>query len=269
MNNITIFNNSEFGNLRGLEINNEPWFVGKDVAEALGYSNSSKAVITHVDDDDKKKIMLKADSQNGNVVTEANIINESGLYSLILSSKLPNAKRFKRWVTSEVLPSLRKTGTYSLATRNYSDLSTNTQTLYLMLDSIAENERRVRQLEGDVGLIKTDVETARENLKTAASAIKSESNWRSDIKNKINQIVRAKGTTWEIEWPLLYRELEERARCNLTARKNNRIRRMMQAGIPKGTINKVRKIDVVEADPKLKEIFSKIVAESMILYCMK
>ena len=267
MNNITIFNNSEFGNLRGLEINNEPWFVGKDVAEALGYSNHRKALIDHVDDDDKTDGVTIRDSIGRN--QQPVLINESGLYSLILSSKLPSAKKFKRWVTSEVLPSLRKTGNYSLTTRNYSDLSTNTQTLYLMLDSIAENERRVKQLEGDVGLIKTDVETARENLKTAASAIKLESNWRSDLKNTINQIVRAKGTTWEIEWPLLYRELEERARCNLTARKNNRIRRMMQAGIPKGTINKIRKIDVVEADPKLKEIFSKIVAESIILYCMK
>lgn len=112
MNDIKIFENPEFGEIRIVVVNDEPWFVGKDVADALGYSNASKAVIAHVDNEDKKKMMLKADSQNGNVVTETTIINESGLYSLILSSKLPGAKRFKRWVTAEVLPSIREHGAY-------------------------------------------------------------------------------------------------------------------------------------------------------------
>lgn len=110
---LQIFNNAEFGSIRTLDINGEPWLVGKDVAEALGYSNASKAVITHVDEEDRFKMMLKADSQNGNVVTETTVINESGLYSLILSSKLPTAKKFKRWVTAEVLPAIRKHGVYA------------------------------------------------------------------------------------------------------------------------------------------------------------
>ena len=118
MNDLKIFENPEFGSIRTLEINGEPWFVGKDVAEVLGYSNASKAVISHVDDEDKRFIMLDiADSQNGNVPSgqsKTAIINESGLYSLILSSKLPTAKQFKRWVTSEVLPAIRKTGTYTV-----------------------------------------------------------------------------------------------------------------------------------------------------------
>lgn len=116
MNEIQIFNNPEFGNIRTVTIDGEPWFVGKDIAEALGYSNASKAVMNHVDDEDKQFLMCDiADSQNGNVLTgqsKTAIINESGLYSLILSSKLPNAKKFKRWVTSEVLPAIRKTGHY-------------------------------------------------------------------------------------------------------------------------------------------------------------
>lgn len=114
MNNLEIFNNAEFGAVRTVVIDNEPWLVGKDVAECLGYSNSSKAVMVHVDDEDKRKEMLTADSQNGNVVTETTIINESGLYSLVLGSKLPEAKKFKRWVTSEVIPQIRKTGAYKL-----------------------------------------------------------------------------------------------------------------------------------------------------------
>ena len=111
-NNIEIFKNEEFGEIRMVMVNNEPYFVGKDIASILGYSNSSKAVSTHVDDEDKILKMI-AHSQNGNMVkTQTALINESGLYSLILSSKLPNAKKFKRWVTSDVLPSIRKHGAY-------------------------------------------------------------------------------------------------------------------------------------------------------------
>ena len=118
-NQIEIFKNEEFGQVRTLLIDNKPYFVGKDVAEILGYSNSSKAVSTHVDDEDKILEMI-AHSQNGNMVkTQTALINESGLYSLILSSKLPSAKKFKRWVTSEVLPQIRKTGSYSSKKANF------------------------------------------------------------------------------------------------------------------------------------------------------
>lgn len=109
MEELQIFNNKEFGEVRSLVINNEPWFVGKDVAEALGYKNSKNAVPTHVDEEDKLSTQIEYTGQKRNVT----VINESGLYSLILSSKLPNAKKFKRWVTSEVLPTLRKTGSYT------------------------------------------------------------------------------------------------------------------------------------------------------------
>ena len=116
MNNELInFHHEMFGDIRAIERDGEPWFVGKDVAEALGYSNASKAVMVHVDEEDKQKVMLKADSQNGNVVTATTLINESGLYSLVLSSKLPQAKVFKHWVTAEVLPSIRRHGAYATA----------------------------------------------------------------------------------------------------------------------------------------------------------
>ena len=119
MNNLQIFKSTEFGQIRGFkDENNEPWFVGKDVAEALGYVNASKAVANHVDVEDKQFSMVNiADSQNGNALGQSKtaIINESGLYSLILSSKLPTAKKFKRWITSEVLPTIRKTGHYEMS----------------------------------------------------------------------------------------------------------------------------------------------------------
>ena len=116
MNDLQIFENPEFGQVRTVEIDGTPWLVGKDVAVALGYKNPGKAIIAHVDEEDKRLEMLPqgADSQNGNVSPSSKtaLINESGLYSLILSSKMPKAKAFKRWVTSEVLPAIRKTGAY-------------------------------------------------------------------------------------------------------------------------------------------------------------
>jgi prophage antirepressor-like protein len=113
MNEIKLFTNKEFGEIRTMNIDEEPWFVGKDVAEALGYSNASKAVSTHVGEEDRILKVLEADFQNGNVVkTQTALINESGLYALIFGSKLESAKRFKHWVTSEVLPAIRKTGSY-------------------------------------------------------------------------------------------------------------------------------------------------------------
>lgn len=108
-NNLEIFTNPEFGNIRIIEKNGEPWFIGKDVAEALGYEASRNAITKHVDDEDKLTHQISASGQNRNMT----VINESGLYSLILSSKLPTAKKFKRWVTSEVLPAIRKHGNYT------------------------------------------------------------------------------------------------------------------------------------------------------------
>lgn len=111
MSKLEIFENSEFGEIRTVEINNEPWFVGKDVAEILGYERPTKAVSDHVDIEDRDVVPIQ-DSIGR--MQNTPIVNESGLYSLILSSKLPNAKAFKRWVTSEVLPAIRKHGLYAI-----------------------------------------------------------------------------------------------------------------------------------------------------------
>lgn len=108
MNEIQIFNNPEFGQMRTLTIGDEPWFVGKDVAQVLGYERTADAVRKYIDPDDRG--VAKMETPSG--IQEMIIINESGLYSLILSSKLPGAKKFKHWVTSEVLPSIRKHGAY-------------------------------------------------------------------------------------------------------------------------------------------------------------
>lgn len=110
MSELMIFQNPEFGSIRTVEVNGEPWMVGKDVALALGYSDTSDALKKHVDSEDKLTRRFADSGQN----REMYIINESGLYSLVLSSKLPGAKKFRRWVTSEVLPSIRRTGGYQI-----------------------------------------------------------------------------------------------------------------------------------------------------------
>ena len=118
MNEIQIFNNEEFGRIRLVLINDEPWIVGKDAAQALGYSNHRDAIYKHVDDEDKNTVANRDGIQGNPNMT---IINESGLYALIFGSKLPSARRFKHWVTSEVLPTIRKTGRYSPNTYRIQD----------------------------------------------------------------------------------------------------------------------------------------------------
>lgn len=110
MNEMTVFQNPDFGAVRSLTVDGDPWFVGKDVASALGYRDSVNALKAHVDVEDKRGWQITTPKGQ----QQATIINESGLYSLILSSKLPDAKKFKRWVTSEVLPAIRKTGRFAM-----------------------------------------------------------------------------------------------------------------------------------------------------------
>lgn len=141
MNEIKLFTNKEFGEIRTMNIDEEPWFVGKDVSEALGYSNASKAVSTHVGEEDRILKVLEADSQNGNVVkTQTALINESGLYALIFGSKLESAKRFKHWVTSEVLPAIRKTGSYQKP-------MSPVEMMRIQLGMIDDHEGRITDLE--------------------------------------------------------------------------------------------------------------------------
>lgn len=150
MKSLQIFKSEEFGEIRTATIDGEPWFVGKDVAIALGYSNASKAVSTHVDTEDRILKTLEADSQNGNVVkTQTALINESGLYSLILSSKLESAKHFKHWVTSEVLPSIRKHGMYAV-----DDLLNNPDMAIKAFTALKEERQKNKLLQEDVKRMK-------------------------------------------------------------------------------------------------------------------
>ena len=133
---ITTFNNAEFGNIRTLTIDSEPWFVGKDITDILKYRNGSRDINRHIDEDDRQKMMIFDGSQ----MKETTVINESGMYALILGSKLPTAKKFKHWVTSEVLPDIRKHGAYMTDEKAY-DVTHNAAGLADLLQQAAEQLR--------------------------------------------------------------------------------------------------------------------------------
>ena len=142
MNELQIFKNEEFGEIRTIEVNNQPWFVGKDVADALGYSNTRDALAKHVDSEDKADVAIHDGRQNRYM----SVINESGLYSLVLSSKLPTAKKFKRWVTSEVLPSIRKNGGY-LTPEKVEEVLSNPDTIIKLATDLKEERAKRKEAE--------------------------------------------------------------------------------------------------------------------------
>lgn len=153
MDNLQIFNSPEFGQVRTIQQNGEPWFVGKDVAEILGYKDTSDAMKKHVDIEDKLTRRFADSGQN----REMYIINESGLYSLILSSKMPKAKEFKRWVTSEVIPAIRKTGGYIAGSENMTDAELMAKAVLVAQSTIQQRDQRIKELENDVQAAKPKV----------------------------------------------------------------------------------------------------------------
>lgn len=164
MNELQIFNSTEFGEVRTIIKDNEIWFVGKDVAKALGYSDTNKAVAMHVDDEDKQ-LNDKTSSSFGQ--RGATIINESGLYSLVLSSKLPKAKEFKRWITKEVIPSIRKYGGY-IVNKPLNQLDILEKSIQIM----KEQQRRLEEHDNRLAKIESNIEQIKELEQINAS------NWR-------------------------------------------------------------------------------------------
>lgn len=145
MTDLQIFNSPEFGAIRTIEKDGEPWFVGKDVAAALGYKEPTKAAREKVDDDDKG--VSKIDTPSG--IQEMTIINESGLYSLVLSSKLPTAKKFKRWVTSEIIPSIRKHGAY-MTPETLEKVLLSPDTLMQLAQNLKDEQEKRKALEAQI-----------------------------------------------------------------------------------------------------------------------
>lgn len=155
MNELKIFNNPDFGEVRTLSIDGEPWFVGKDVAAILGYAKPLNALATHIDEDDSlKQGLIDSMGREQNAI----FINESGLYSLVLSSKLPTAKAFKRWITHDVIPSIRKTGGYIAGQENMTAEELMAKALLVAKKTIEEKEAELsrKQVENAIMAPKAD-----------------------------------------------------------------------------------------------------------------
>lgn len=160
MNELQIFNSEEFGEIRTVTIGNEPWFVGKDVAEALGYSNTRDALATHISEEDKNTVVI-SDGKRGN--PNQVVINESGLYALIFGSKLDSAKRFKHWVTSEVLPTIRKTGSYQKP-------MTTVEQIQVIATGFLDHEERLNRLENTMTIDYAQQESIRDLVSSVVIA---------------------------------------------------------------------------------------------------
>lgn len=210
MNNLTVFENLEFGAIRTVELDGEPWLVGKDVAETLGYTNPQKAVRDHVDEEDRT--VNDSFTVNGTPIT---LINESGLYSLVLSSKLPTARKFRRWVNSEVLPSIRRTGGYNLPKDYPSALRALADTEEKRLALLAENEAQ-RQVIADFEPVRQYVDTilnSKGSLATSQIAADYGMSARA-----LNRILREEGIQHSVngQW-ILYKTRSTWARATPTA----------------------------------------------------
>jgi X-X-X-Leu-X-X-Gly heptad repeat protein len=169
-NQLQIFEHQDFGKVRIIELAGEPWFVAKDISKALGYSNSPDALKKHVDAEDKR-VLQKSQNATFDIPTRGlAIINESGLYCLIMSSKSPQAKAFKRWVTSEVLPSIRKHGAY--ATQDTLEkMIGNPQFTEALLDALQEEHAKNITLENEIGALEGKVYTLKDRVGTLKSKV--------------------------------------------------------------------------------------------------
>ncbi|MCY8344997.1 Bro-N domain-containing protein [Bacillus haynesii] len=224
----------------------EPWFVAKDVCDVLGITDARKSV-NLLDEDERNSVPI-TDSLGRD--QETFIINEPGLYSLILRSRKPEAKQFKRWITHEVIPTIRKTGSYQME-----QPKTPLEVLQGTINQLVEHDKRMNQLEGQVNNI---------------SNIVSMNNvgWRE----KINVILKRIAKNWTGVEPyrsvvnLSYERLEQRAGCKLDIRLNNRQERALSRGMTKSYVKKINKLDVIAEEKRLVEIYIQIVKEMAIQF---
>lgn len=213
---VTVFKNlvhPEFGELRTVEIDGEPWFVGKDVAEALGYSNARKAVLVHVDAEDKG--VTKWDTLGG--TQQMTIINESGLYSLILSSKLPLAKEFKHWVTSEVLPSIRKNGAYIRNQENMTPAEIVARGLIAAQKIIEEREKEIVHLNNRCGRLTQTIAEKQDVINAISRNVPAPTK-----RMMLNRVMRRRSPELaQSRWSYLYARFDEIYHKNVKIRMKN------------------------------------------------
>lgn len=256
MNEITSWN-YEGAEVRTVQIDGEPWFVLADICRELELSNPSK-VADRLDPDEKANFEL------GLRGGSTNLINESGLYTVILRSDKPQAKPFRKWVTSVVLPSIRKTGSYSVQQPNaFENLSPQLQVLIQM-------ETRQKQIEARQAEQATALAGLEQKLQNTCEVIALDKTaWRKDSEHLINKIARATGEGYggiRLVYEEIYRSIESRAGVSLNTRLTNKRNRMAGEGICKSKRDKLTRIDIIAEDKKLIEIYVAIVKELAVKY---
>lgn len=203
----------EFGELRTVEIDGEPWFVGKDVANTLGYQNGSRDINRHVDEEDRRKMMIFDGNQNKETI----IINESGLYSLILSSKLPSAKEFKHWVTSEVLPSIRKNGAYIRNQENMTPAEIVARGLIAAQKIIEERDKEIAQLNNRCGRLTQTIAEKQDVINAISRNVPAPTK-----RMMLNRVMRRRSPELaQSRWSYLYARFDEIYHKNVKIRMKN------------------------------------------------
>ena len=249
MNNLQIFENKEFGQVRTLIKDGQPWFVAKDICTALGLGDTSKAM-ERLDPDEKgtNSILTPGGTQ------EMWCVNEYGLYNLVIASRKPEAKSFKRWITHEILPSIRQTGGY---------ITPQAQMLQFLQGMLDEMKRQAAELNEVKEQSSKALETT-QNIKD--TLINTYDNWRDWVKQNVSAIQKGSNMSYQDVYSRMYEELERRAKCRLSIRVDNQRKRMAMAGASKTAVDNYRSIDAIEDDARLKEIFTAIVKEYAVKY---
>ena len=241
MNDLQIFTNPDFGEVRTIEENGAVMFCGSDVAKALGYSNPRDAISRHC------RGVVKRDTPTESGMQEMSFIPESDLYRLVFGSKLPTAERFTDWVTEEILPAIRKHGSYSQKPL------TPAEQLLAQANVLVEQERRLSALE------ETAEKTSRAIEMIAAPAASTRDTWQEETGKAIRQMCAEYALNYHTTTGDLYKELEGRAGIDLDARKRNLQKRLRANGATATECKAVSKLSVIARNPQLREIFTGIV----------
>lgn len=244
------FHNPEFGDVRTVLIDGAIWFVGKDAATALGYADAKSAISDHVDPEDKM-VIQKGQNATFEIPNRGlTVINESGLYSLILSSKLPGAKRFKRWVTAEILPTIHKTGAYQ-------PQALSTAQMFAMQAQVnLEQEQRIKALESGHEQIQN---TMQKTLDIFAAPAVSPDDWTAAMNHQVNTLVEQYGGNHRKFRSDLYAELELETGVDLKCRQTRLRNRMRKNGATETECKQISILQVIYRDRKLRPAFESIV----------
>lgn len=254
MNDLQVFNNPEFGEMRVMEIDGEPWFVGKDVAETLGYSNPRDALANHVDEEDKAAVAIHDGSQNRTMT----IINESGVYSLIFSSKLESAKKFKRWVTAEVLPAIRRQRAYIVP--GASPQSVDAAALQAVMQPFAAAMNTLTAAVQTLTQRMDTMEQGRDEMKalpaecesvSLAPGVASQKRWMRTASEKLDLLSAKYGKPHSATLHKIYQDMEEELEIVLA---DERYRVMEERGLEKCSM-----LTAIFYDEELRDYFQRYV----------